>query len=172
MRSLLPWVHRGLLAGLLLIVYVFAWSPARTQIMAHVAGPVLHHAGSPKSDASVQVNRGAGTVRIQLPGDRGGGTLAAPAGVQFLLPALVLVFLAPHRPYWLPFWAGHVALSGLMLLGWVVALLGIGGGVYVAQFTKAYLLDAYSLGVPTFVWAHRFSVFPKSETSGLRPDGG
>jgi hypothetical protein len=77
--------------------------------------------------------------------------MAAPAGVRFLLPALILVLAAPRRPYWLAFWAGHLLVSAFITLSWWFALQGVGAGVYVAGFTDTYLLDAYSLSFLTLI---------------------
>jgi hypothetical protein len=147
------WLQRGGLAILLLVAYVFAWRPVRTEMMASVVHPVLAAAVSDETEATVEFRRASGTVRVHLPDDspRENGTMAAPAGVRFLLPALILVLAAPRRPYWLAFWAGHLLVSAFITLSWWFALQGVGAGVYVAGFADTYLLDAYSLSFPTLI---------------------
>jgi len=152
-RSALPsWVHGGVLALLLLVAYFTAWRPVRMEIMTSAVQPALQAAAA-GSGAQVRVIAGGGAIRIQQPEGRfpSKGGFPAPAGVPFLLPALFLVVLAPRRPYWLLFWAGHVLLSGVLVLGWALALQGVDAGGYVATFTKAYGVDAYSLLVPMLV---------------------
>jgi hypothetical protein len=74
--------------------------------------------------------------------------MAAPAGVRFLLPALILILAAPRRPYWLAFWAGHLLVSAFITLNWWFALQGVGAGVYLADFANGYLVMVYSLVAP------------------------
>jgi hypothetical protein len=77
--------------------------------------------------------------------------MAAPAGVRFLLPALILILAAPRRPYWLAFWAGHLLVSAFITLSWWFALQDVGAGVYLADFANTYLVMVYSLVAPLSV---------------------
>jgi len=156
------------MAGLLLLVYLLLWSPVRRGIVVHGVYPVLNAAAT-EGEATVTLNTAAGVVRIDVARKKTSsmhsgrdlpefwrGTLAAPAGVKFLLPALFLVVLAPGRPYWLYFGAGHLVLGGLALGSGVVLLHAPTYGEPLLRFVQSYATDAYSLGVPALVLiAHR-----------------
>jgi len=154
------WLFRLGMAGLLVLVYLTVWSEARRAIMVHAAYPVLKAVAADSPAASVTANPRSGAVAVAVRGAESGGTervtLTAPAGVQFLLPALFLVLVAPGRPDWLYFGAGHVGLSALAVGGGAVMIGAPGYGAPVVTFVQAYLVDAYSLAVPALVYVrHR-----------------
>jgi len=66
------------------------------------------------------------------------------------------VLVAPGRPDWLSFGAGHVGLSALAVGGGAVMIGAPGVGAPIVTFVQAYLVDAYSLAVPALVYVrHR-----------------
>lgn len=151
------WLHRAGLVVLLLAAYLWAWTPARTAWTAHGAAPLLTMASSP--DAAVSARPAAHVVRV-TPADGDATTYTAPAGITFLLPGLFLIVIAPARPHLWAFFGGHLAL-GVLALGVAAAgLAGLPGGLGLARFVQSYGVDAYSLAVPTIVFARgRASVF-------------
>jgi hypothetical protein len=151
------WLHRAALAGLLLAAYLWAWTPARTAWVEHGAAPLLTLAAGPES--TVTARPAAHTVRV-TPTDGDATTYTAPAGVKFLLPGLFLVVISPARPRLWAFFGGHLALGALALGLAATGLTGLPGGVALARFVQTYGVDAYSLAVPTIVFArHQAAVF-------------
>ena len=152
-----PWLHRAALAGLLLAAYLWAWTPARTAWVEHGAAPLLTLAAGP--GAEVTARPAAHTVRV-TPADGDATTYTAPAGIKFLLPGLFLILIAPARPRLGAFFGGHLGLGALALGLAAAGLAGLPGGLGLAGFVQTYGVDAYSLAVPTLVFARqRASVF-------------
>lgn len=142
---------RLLLMGLLFVGYWTAWRPARAIVLNQTAVPVLQWSAEREAD----VRPTTGPTRLTLPNgaDR---ALPAPAGVQFLLPALFLIAAFPTRAYWLFFWLGHCALFALIVAAWAATLMEWPGALAIAGFLQTYGVDLYSLGVPVAVWiSHR-----------------
>jgi len=140
------WLRRAVLAGLLLAAYLFAWTPARTVWVTHLAEPVLKHTSAPNTRVSAR--SAAHTVRVQASGDAA-FTYTAPAGVKFLLPGFFLLLLAPTRPPLGLFFLGHLSL-GTVALG-LLALETSELLRFLAGFIQTYGVDAYSLMVPVLV---------------------
>jgi hypothetical protein len=141
------WLHRSLLAGLLLATYLFAWTPARTA-WTHGTAALFEHV-LPAAHA-VSARASAHTVRIQHSNDTG-ITYRAPAGIKFLLPGLFLVLIAPVRPRLFLFLGGHLGLGLLTMILILAAARGCPGGLAVARFLQSYGLDTYSLAVPVLL---------------------
>lgn len=142
------WLHRTVLAGLLVTAYLYAWTPARTAWVTHLAVPVLEHSAPPEAQVSARPR--AHTVRVQAPS---GATLtySAPAGVKFLLPGLFLAVFGAARPRLGLFFGGHLFLGGVILLLDAVGVTGVPGGLSLADFVQQYGVDAYSLTMPILV---------------------
>ena len=158
------WMQGGVLAVCLFVPYLTVWQPVRTVMLTGVANPVLQQVALGNPDASVHLDRSAQVVRIKYGPERGDRTsVPAPAGVPFLLPALFLCILAPRRPAWLFFLFGHVGMSGLVVIGWAVALQGSGVAIHVAQALGSYGIDAYSLMIPALVWAQESGLVEQLE---------
>ena len=172
------------MAGLLVLVYLLLWSPARRMLVAHGTYPVLEASADGVPQASVRLNASAGVVRVDVAreafpsadvaNERGAdawrGTLAAPAGVKFLLPALFLVVLAPGRLYWLAFGAGHLAFGALELGSGIVLVHAPAYGEPLLRFVQSYATDAYSLGVPALVLIARAGTAPWGARSQREAD--
>ncbi|PQJ35081.1 hypothetical protein BSZ35_11165 [Salinibacter sp. 10B] len=142
------WLHRILLAGLLLAAYLFAWTPARTAWVTHLATPVLEYSTSPEVQVSARAR--VHTIRVQAPSGAK-LTYMAPAGVKFLLPGLFLTVFVVARPRLGLFFGGHLFLGGVVLLLAVGGVTGMPGGLILADFVQQYGIDAYSLTMPTLV---------------------
>ena len=144
------WLHRTILAGLLLTAYLYAWTPLRTQ-WTKMATVILQEA----APASQTVTARPDAHTMQVSASDGGDTISyrAPAGVKFLLPGCFLLLLAPARPRLGSFWAGHAGLGLLTVATATAGLAGLPGGLGLASFIQQYGVDAYSLAVPAFVFA-------------------
>lgn len=166
-RLLTRWTAAGLLAVGLVALYFVAWRPARALFTQHVARPLL---------CSIETERGRafrydfrrGTLRIGIRAphlDSAATDYHAPAGRDFLLPALLLVLLFPYRPYWLYLWGFHLAV-GALLLGLVA--LGVAwsdAAFLLQQFLENYVVQALSLGTPLLVLAYERGLWtPSSPT--------
>jgi hypothetical protein len=140
-------------------------------MLTDLANPVLQQVALGSADASVRLNRSAQVVRIQYGPERGDRTsVPAPAGVPFLLPALFLCILAPRRPVWLFFLLGHVAMTGLVVISWAVALQGSGVAIHFAQALGSYGIDAYSLTIPALVWVRKYGLIDRfGDEKAIRP---
>jgi hypothetical protein len=144
------WFRRAVLAGLLLAAYLFAWTPARTAWVTHLATPVLERTSAPTTRVSARP--AAHTVRVQA---REGTafTYTAPAGIKFLLPGLFLTVVVAARPRLGLFFGGHLLLGSVTLLLTAAGAAGVPGGLGLADFLQAYGVDTYSLAVPVFIFA-------------------
>lgn len=162
-------LQRGGLAILLLVAYVFAWRPAQCKIMKSAVHPALAAVVPEEADASVAFRPASATVRIHTPDNpvQSSGTMAAPAGVKFLLPGLIIVLLAPCRPYWMYFWIGHLLIGGVILLGWTLTIQGLDAAVFLPIFVRSYVVDAYSLVFPVLIWVR--SGEAQEKIPSLRP---
>ncbi len=148
---ILVWLHRFVLAGLLLAAYLWAWTPGRAVWVTQ--GAALVERVAPASDdnsPSVVARPEAPTIHLQT-ADGTAAKHTAPAGVKFLLPALFLVLIAPRRPRLGGFFAGHLALGAGAVALLASGMAGLPGGIAAAGFVEAYAVDAYSLAVPVFV---------------------
>jgi len=144
----MAWLHRAVIAGLLLAAYLWAWTPARTVWTVQSAALLEQVAG--ETDA-VSARPRSHVLRFSTP-ERQTFDYTAPAGVKFLLPATALVLIAPRRPRLGLFFAGHLGLGALALGLYASGAAGWHGGFWIGQFTQAYGVDAYSLAVPVLVW--------------------
>ncbi len=141
------WIHRGVLAGLLLTAYLYAWTPLRTAWTIG-ATAVLERVASASQEVSARPT--AHTIRIASANEVS-MRYRSPAGVEFLLPALFLVMIVPVRPRLGLFVGGHVGLATLTVILMATGLFGLPGGFGLAAFIQQYGVDAYSLAVPVLV---------------------
>lgn len=173
-----PWTLRAVVLPLLLLAYVNLWQPVRAHWGPEVAFPLLQAVTTDDdtSSASVrgrsvivqfaaatgQAGTGAASTGNAGTGEAGTGAsglspknlkLPPPAGIQFLLPALFIAGLLPHRPTWAFFFLGHIALSGVVVLTCAGGLAGLPLMPWIAGFTQEYLIDIYSLMVPILLFA-------------------
>lgn len=146
---MVSWLHRVVLGGLLLIAYLYAWTPARTAYTQYGIAPALAWVAGPNQ--TVSARPAAHTIRVDS-ASGAGLTVRAPAGVKFLLAAGALIMLVPSRPPLGLFFGGHLLL-GLLTGGLAgAALSGMPGGLVLADFVQSYLVDTFSLGVPVLAF--------------------
>jgi hypothetical protein len=145
------------MAALLFTAYWTLWRPARTWLMPHVAAPVLAAVDTPHArryavsgtaaprSVLVWARRAAVEAGTAPPASY---RMEAPAGVPFLLPALLLIGCCPWRGYWAWFGLGHVGVSALALACLALGLAVGEPGFSLFRLANRYLVDAYSLAVP------------------------
>jgi hypothetical protein len=143
------------MALLLFGAYWLLWRPARAWIAAEVAAPLLVWADGPADERRFRIRPVGRVVQVVARSPRADDALAAdslgyrpPAGVEFLLPALLLAGYFPRRPYWLYLGFGHVVLSGFALACLAWGLANSIMGIRLFLLIDRYLIDAYSLAVP------------------------
>jgi hypothetical protein len=167
------WGASGLLAIGLIVAYVTAWRPARAVLMQHVAHPVLTSIDTERSrQFRYAFQRGALRIGVQSPQPGVASTkYSAPAGRDFLLPALLLVLLFPYRPYWLYFWGFHLAVGVLFLLFTALGIAWADAAFALKQFLKQYVVQALSLSAPLLALAYERGLFgPHSGRESVSSD--
>lgn len=170
LRSLFSRWRLGLVGALLfLLAYVGAWDATRGFLLQRTAGPALDAVTTPRAatfDASIHPATHTIRLRRLAPPDRQASdrqasdaappsadaasaltslTVHPPGGVRLLLSGLLLVFFAPHRPYWLYLLGLHVALGAACVGALCVGIGWTDWGFDAAQFVSVYLVDAASL---------------------------
>lgn len=145
---MMAWLHRAGLGGLLLLAYLYAWTPARTAWIEYGAAPLLAQG----TEAEVTARPRAHLVHVHTT-DGTTFKYQGPAGVKFLLPGLFLLLVAPARPRLGLFFAGHLGIGLLALALMAVGTSGVEWGLDGARFVQTYGVDAYSLMVPVLVFA-------------------
>jgi hypothetical protein len=133
------------------LVYLVAAPPVRRWAAEHVAAPIL--AASAGSAMSVAPRASPPSVVVHTE-DRELAAYSVPLGVLFFIPALLLIGVAPHRPYWVLFGA-YLILLGLLDLGVVAAgLAWWSGWLAVHQFLDGYVIRPTSIAVPLLFLDH------------------
>jgi hypothetical protein len=175
MRSL-SWNRWGagvLLAVSLIVVYFTAWRPARALFTQHVAYPALTSIDTERSRQFRYAFR-RGALRIGIRSTQPGvdsTKYSAPAGRDFLLPALLLVLLFPYRPYWLYFWGFHLAVGVLLLLLVALGITWADAAFALKQFLEHYVVQALSLSAPLLTLAYERGLFgPHSWSTSVSSD--
>jgi hypothetical protein len=142
--------------SLLVVSYFALWQPARDVWMSSIVYPVLARSAAGSAEHSihqagrrVQVTHGAATQSPER------YALAPPAGVKFLLPALFIVAIAPYRPDWVLFLAGHLVLAVLITSAFAGFVVGAPILGELGKVLQTYIKDAYSLIVPIFLYINR-----------------
>ncbi|HYE94774.1 MAG TPA: hypothetical protein VD962_01080 [Rubricoccaceae bacterium] len=145
MTSFREGVVRIVAGGLFLALFFGIWQPARSALAVHVVAPTLTAlTGTPVEP----VDKPPSVRTRSLPEAR---TFSIPAGLHFLLPGLLLVIVAPRRPYWLVLWGLLLALGLVMLGAFGLGLAGVPGGFVAHGFLHVYVVPAASLGAALFL---------------------
>lgn len=145
---LASWVHRLVIGGLLLIAYLWAWTPARTAWVEYGAAPLLETVMErADTEGTIAARPADYLVRLE-PSRRPDRTYRAPAGVKFLLPAFFLILVVPRRLYVGLFFAGHLLLGLTSLAFFTGGAAGVPVSLWAADYVQTYVVDAYSLTVP------------------------
>jgi hypothetical protein len=145
------------LALLLVGVYVVLWRPGRAMLVKHVAAPALQAVGTSRADRFT-VAGGRLMAQVRAPAREGGraeqvGSFRAPAGaVLWLMPAVLLLFLFPRRPYWLYLWLLHLGMGGLSLGLLAGGLAWTDAGFAANSFWWTYGVPAVSFAAPLLMW--------------------
>ena len=150
---------RALLSCLLLLgAYYGALRPVRVWVMQRVAAPVFTavSAAHPEGGYDVVWTPREPTRITAEPRCEGAGepswNFVAPAGTQYVVPALLLVAAFPARPYWLYLLAYHLALGVAGFGAFALALAGHPLAFAVHEFTQTYAVDAVSMGAPVLLF--------------------
>jgi len=172
MQKLSPRIAGPLLALVLFGAYFALWRPARAWLARSVARPALAAVSAERArcfrvnwnERIVKVRRRAAcppsgdAKRIAPPSFR------APAGMWFLLPALILIGAFPYRRYWLWLFGAHLALGAVSLACAAAGLAWSDAGFAAHRFVWEYLVTAVSLGAPVLLLAGpRFPFSPSDE---------
>jgi len=130
---------RPRLVGVTAVVlgYILVWRPLRVLLAGSLAPPVFTALGAEPVVAGPH-------AAVLLVGSEG-LQWAAPAGIMFVLGAVVLVAMRPRWRPVLAFWAAHVALGGMAALAVTVAAHGLAWGVWLHGFVEAYLVPGLTL---------------------------
>jgi len=155
---------RALLVAALVGAYVYAWRPyGRAAVVRSGAIPILRAtAGGSPNGWTVQARPGGRRLTLRAPAGGRSFRWTAPAGVRFLLPALGVALLAPHRLYWLLLWGGHVALGALGLGLLCLGVAGSGAGFVLYDVLTRYLVDAFGLGVAAWAVVVELDLAPRA----------
>lgn len=150
----------------MLVGYLSVIRPVRDWSASHIASPVFEAIDTPRSRSLqlVQTPQRPEAIfalpvevvdvseiqeRVRQPDV---AQWVAPAGILFLLPAMFLIAVFPLRPFWLYLLGYHLVVGvvsfGVFALG--VAYLDAAFEVY--RFSRTYLTEAVSLGVPALIW--------------------
>ena len=143
------WLHRAILAGLVLLAYLWAWTPARSVWITQ--GAQFLGTATSNNVSTIIARPEAPTIRVEL-ADGQTAKHTAPAGIKFLLPALFLVLISPRRPHLGTFFAGHLALGVLALILFTTCTADAYGSLAAAGLVESYVVDAYSLPLPVLVF--------------------
>ena len=145
-----------MMMALLVISYFMLWQPVRNAWGPTLVYPALSDIANARPNMHVSV-RGRTVEVVRASPDAPPLSLAVhpPPGVQFLLPALFIVAIAPTRLHWGWFFAGHVLLAVAVMILASGFILGASPFAYLGRGIRAYLVDAYSLGYPIFTYIRR-----------------
>jgi hypothetical protein len=130
------------------LVYVLLAPPARRWVAEAVVAPAL--ASLPRA-AGLEVLPTADPPSVVV--GTAGAALAAysiPLGVLFFIPALLLLAVAPDRPYWLIF-AAYLVLVGLIDLAAAAGIHWGRAGFVLHEFLDGYVIRPTSIAVPLWM---------------------
>jgi hypothetical protein len=145
------WALRLVVMTLLVVSYFTLWQPARNGWGPRLVYPTLSEIAKNRADVSVSVTGRVVRISPVQTGTKSRSyTLAPPAGVRFLLPALFILAIAPRRWGW--FFAGHILLSVVITCAFAGFAEGSPALGYLGRGIQAYVVDAYSLGYPILMY--------------------
>ena len=160
-RSWSRWAVGAVLGAGLLLLYFSAWRPARALLTQHVVHPLFTSIETERAD-TFQYSFARGALRVGLRSSRpsiNAPNYHAPAGGDFLLPALILVLLFPYRPYWVYLWGFHLVVGALFLGLLAVGIAWSDAAFALQHFLEHYLAQALSLSAPLLALAYERDVF-------------
>lgn len=133
----------GLALGLLL-VHVGLWRPAREALVRHVAFPVAASVETPRAEG-LALARSPRSITATEAATGREAVYRAPAGLEYLVAALVLIAAFPRRPYWFWLWLAHLALGVVGFGGFVLGVGWTDVGFEVGVLVRDYLAQALNL---------------------------
>jgi hypothetical protein len=148
------WVYALVLMGLLVGAYVTLLRPARVWVGREVMTPIAQKVVASECRASA-VPLG---VAVHCQARQFSRSMRVPGGVLFVVPAMLLIFFFPGRPYWL--WLGGyvVLLGAVSYLAFCIGAGGATAGFTVAGFLQGDIRLATCLGSPVIaLWLTRRS---------------
>jgi hypothetical protein len=136
------------MAALLFVVHVTVWREARNLLARHVAYPLVAAVDTERAstfaldaasfDRTVTALReGAEPTAMEV--------YRAPANMDYLLAALVLIAVFPRRLYWWHLWLAHLAVGAVALAAFAAGVGWTDAGFAVGVFLRVYVLRALSL---------------------------
>ena len=169
----------GVMAVILVLAYAYAWNPARTAAVRHVAYPLIKQSAAEGGRARLQARRvffhapGEGSAATRMAEGRTTKTYHPPVGVRFLIGALLLVVLFPFRPYWVVLWGLHLLLAAALLAAFSMGATGRGWGFGLYHFLHTYIVPAVSFGMPAVAYVRERDLLynPSSHASAPAIDG-
>jgi hypothetical protein len=150
-------------AAVFAVAYVLAAPSARGWAAEHLVAPILTAAAG--DDAGLTVSAAADPPSVVVSARAAQlASYSIPLGVLFFLPALLLIVVAPDRPYWALF-AGYLVLIGLIDLGVVAAGLAWSRAWLTAHlFIDSYVIRPTSIAVPLLFLEHHRRTRAVAET--------
>jgi hypothetical protein len=131
-------------AALFTAVYLLLAPPARRWTAEVVVAPIL---GAVSSRVDVTPRPSPPSVAVEAGGEPV-VVYSVPLGILFFLPALLLVALAPDRPWWLVHAAVLLVLGALDLAVVAAGLRWGGGWLTLHAFIDGYVIRPASIAVP------------------------
>ncbi|MEP0548664.1 MAG: hypothetical protein ABJF88_17145 [Rhodothermales bacterium] len=133
------------MAVVLLVVHMTAWRAVRNAFVVHVAYPLVAAIDTERADGYAL---DAASYERTITATRTGGEekiYRAPANMDYLLAALVLIAVFPRRPYWFWLWLAHLAVGGLALAAFALGVGWTDAGFAAETFLRVYAARAVSL---------------------------
>jgi len=117
------------------------WQPIRTVLATKVVHPLVRIA----TDEPTEAVTSPPSVRVTLV-DRE-VAYSIPGGIHLLIPGLLLVALAPRKPYWLVLWVTLLGMGLILLFLFFLGLAGFGTSFVIGDFIRGYVVPPVSLGL-------------------------
>ena len=127
--------------ALFCVLFFGVWQPIRTVLATRVVHPLVQLA----TDEPTEAVASPPSVRVAL-ADRE-VAYSIPGGIHLLIPGLLLVALAPRKPYWFVLWVVLLGIGLILLLLFLLGLTGFGTSFAVGDFIQSYAVPPVSLGL-------------------------
>lgn len=147
------------MAALLLVVHMTVWREARNVYVRHIAYPLV---AAIDTDRAASFDLDAASFDRTITAARAGAdpetmdVYRAPANMDYLLAALLLIAAFPRKPYWFYLWLAHLSIGAIALAAFAV---GVGWGEVgfdAGFFLRVYVVRALSLLALLLAFAPRW----------------